>query len=72
MNDWVFAEPPNVAVFTLARIFKEDAPILFVSHDIEDGAWQFLDNQSATTADLWVVALSEIIKHDPSVIELAD
>jgi hypothetical protein len=37
--DWPFDEPENLAVFTLGRIIRGEAPILLVSHDEEDGGW---------------------------------
>lgn len=38
---WPFADPWNVAVFTTRQIVRDGEPILHVSHDWDDGAWQF-------------------------------
>ena len=40
-DDWPFDDPPNVAVVTTRDVTEDKAPILFVSHDRDDGAWQF-------------------------------
>lgn len=71
-NDWAFEDPPNVATITLRRILQGTAPILVVTHDEEDGMWQFLDGEEATESDAMVVGLAEIVAHDPSVAALAD
>ena len=42
IEDWPFDDPQNVAVVTTREITEENAPILLVSHDEEDGGWQFL------------------------------
>jgi hypothetical protein len=71
-NDWPFAEHPNVAIFTTSDILARESPILHVSHDADDGGWQF---HSGTDIDLdraKVISLKEIVKLDRSLLELAD
>lgn len=67
-----FEEKRNVAVFTLKQIIHSNKPILFVSHNIEDGAWQFLTGKTTSVDDAVVVGLEEIVKHDQSLKELFD
>lgn len=70
---WPFADDPDVAVITLWRIIKGAAEIRLVSRgDVDDGMWQFLDGEEATTEDAAVVALQEMVDHDPSLRELGD
>ena len=69
---WPFDQPPNCVTITLRSIIFDGAPILYVSHDADDDGWQFLDGQEIHMANAAVVALSEIVRHDPSVRELAD
>jgi hypothetical protein len=57
---------------TVRSIVFEGAPILLVSHDEDDHGWQFLDGEAPRTANAAVVALSEIVELDPSVVEVAD
>ena len=70
--DWPFEDSPNVAVITLRQILEGSAPILHVTHDEEDGGWQFLTGDPPDEADAKVVALSTIVRIDPSIVELAD
>jgi Domain of unknown function (DUF4262) len=70
-DGWVFPDPPNAAVFTVRQIVEEGRPILSVSHDGEDGAWQFLTGGPCALADGRVVCLAEMVRRDPSVAELA-
>jgi hypothetical protein len=43
MDDlWPFHDSPNVAVITLVQIIEQGHPVLYVTHDDDDGAWQFL------------------------------
>src|SRR5688572_16898990 len=71
-DDWPFDQPRNRAVFSLRTIVFDGAPILFVSHDIEDHGWQFLDGRPLDMANAALVGLEEMVRHDPTVLELAD
>ena len=72
MNDWPFADPPDVATFTVRQIIDGTRPILLVSHDADDGGWQFLTGEALSMDDALLVALKEIVLRDPSVLLLAD
>ncbi len=72
-NEWPFADPKNVAVFTTKQVMRLGQPILHVSHDEDDGAWQFHTGvEQLSENDAMIVALSEIVEHDQSISELAD
>src|SRR3954453_909472 len=71
-DDWPFGDPRNVLTFTVRQIAQDGQPILRVTHDSEDGAWQFLEWGTPRIEDAMVVCLETIIKLDPSVRELAD
>ena len=71
-DDWIFDDPKNVAVFTTKKIVYEGFPILYVSHDDEDGAWQFLDGDDVETENAALISLSYAVKIDPSLKELAN
>lgn len=71
-DDWPFDDPPNVAVVTTREVTEGKVPILFVSHDEEDGGWQFLTGGPALEENARVVALRRIWLFDPSVGQLAD
>lgn len=69
---WPFADKPSVAVFTTKSVALGKDRILFVSHDAEDGAWQFLGKDEWTEDSASVVALSSIVRLDPTITKLAD
>ena len=70
--DWPFSDPENVAVFTLKRIVRGESPIVRVTHDEDDGGWQFLDGGEVAVEEASVVSLRQITRIDPSILELAD
>ena len=72
MSDWPFADPPNVVAITVRQIVERQKPILLVSHDEDDGCWQFHTNDGARMEDALVVSLSHVVTIDPSVTQLAD
>jgi hypothetical protein len=72
ISNWPFQDPKNVAVFTTKQVVKDRKPILFVTHDTDDGAWQFHSGDVARSEDIMILALSEIVEIDPSITELAD
>ena len=69
--DWPFADPPDTAIFTVGAVLS-GAAILYVQHDEEDGAWQFLDGSDVSYTEARVVPLVEIVGLDPSVADVAD
>ena len=74
MDPWPFDDPPNVAVIADRRIVDGSAWIAYVSHDADDGGWQFLtdDPGPAREDDAAVVGLRTILRLDESIAELAD
>ncbi len=70
--DWPFDQPRNCAVISLRQIVFDGAPILHVTHDADDHGWQFLTLDDAREEDASVVSLEEIVKLDPTVLEVAD
>ncbi|HEY8751064.1 MAG TPA: hypothetical protein VIM11_23975 [Tepidisphaeraceae bacterium] len=69
---WPFDQPRRCAVITLRSIVFNGDPILLVTHDADDHGWQFLGAGDADLNDAAVVGLEEIVKMDPSVLEVAD
>ena len=64
----------DTAVFTTKFVIEDKKTITYVTHEIEDGAWQFFSDDKfddfASVAK--VVGLRELIKLDPSIIELIE
>ena len=70
--DWPFDDPENQAGITLDRIMIGNNPILYVTHDADDGGWQFLDGGDVSEEDAMVVSLRQITDHDATIKQLAD
>ena len=63
-----FSSPKNEACFTCTHVMKEKKPILYVSHDEDDGGWQFLCGaENHEDKDAMIVSLLNIVERDPSV-----
>ena len=71
-KSWPFKDPTNMSVFSIQQIVFGKQPILHVTHDADDGSWQFLGTETPSESDLVVVGLEEICDLDPSIKELAD
>jgi len=74
MEPWPFEDPPNVAVIAVRTILDSSSWIAHVSHDADDGGWQFHTNEPGPprAEDAVVVGLGEIVRLDQSIAELAD
>jgi len=72
MSDWRFRDAENTAVFTTRQVVEVGAPILRVSHDADDGSWQFHTGGTPSSKDARILALREVVDLDPSVTILAD
>lgn len=64
----------DTAVFTTTFVLFENKPITFVTHEIEDGAWQFFsDDEFENFEDVArIVGFQEILNIDPSLIQLLE
>ena len=58
--------PKNVAVFTTRQVVHDGQPILWVTHDEDDGAWQFHTGGSADEADAMIVGLRTSSRGSPN------
>ena len=56
----------------MRQVLDRAEPILVVSHDADDHAWQFIGSSDASLEDARVVGLEEIVDLDPTVLALAD
>ena len=71
MSEWPFADPPNFNAFSTRQVMEQGDPILLVSHEEDDGAWQFIGG-AWSEKDLVVICLEHAVAMDPTVRELAD
>jgi|ERR1039458_550773 hypothetical protein len=71
-DTWPFDQPRNCATLTMRQVLDGSEPILLVAHDADDHAWQFIGSSDASVSDGRVVCLEEIVKRDPTVLDVAD
>jgi len=71
-DNWPFKDEPNVMVITMKSIVYSNKPILHISHDEEDGMWQFLDGSDVNTENAMIVSLKEMADIDPSIKDVSD
>jgi hypothetical protein len=69
---WPFEDPPHTASITSRQVLEGGAPILRVSHDADDGSWQFLCGTTDDPADARVVGLGRMYARDLTLGDLAD
>jgi hypothetical protein len=74
MDQWKFEDPPNVAVIASRKVVREGDWIAYVSHDSDDGGWQFQNGDPGprSESDAMVVSLLNIVQLDDSIAQLAD
>ncbi|MDQ0110683.1 hypothetical protein [Paenibacillus harenae] len=68
----VFEDLPNTMVLTTKDVIENKRGILFVSHDADDGMWQFHSGTDVNMEDAMLVALEEIVELDPTITAVAD
>ena len=66
--------PPGDIAITTRQVMRDGWPILLVTHDADDGAWQFVNGHGDTddTAYAMVVGVETMSGVDPTILELAD
>lgn len=70
--DWKFGDDPHTRVFLSETVHKGTEPVTYVSHDEEDGAWQFLGDSMSDGGGPVISCFHHPIDNDPSLSELAD
>jgi hypothetical protein len=71
MESWPFTDSPNTASITTRQVL-EGAPVLLVTHDADDGCWQFLCGTTNDPEDARVVGLGQMYRRDATLGELVD
>ena len=70
--DWKFPDEPHKMVFLSKAVHTGAEPVTYVSHDLEDGAWQFLGDSMTGGEDPVIVCFHHPIDRDRSLSDLAD
>jgi hypothetical protein len=55
-----------------AEVFDQKEPILYVSHDADDGLWQLIGASDADPATAELSRLHHAVEHDPTLLEVLD
>ncbi|MCA8915538.1 MAG: hypothetical protein KDB90_09010 [Planctomycetes bacterium] len=71
-QEWPFVDEPDVSVLTTRQIIEQGAPIMCVTHDLEDGMWQFLHSDEVDEGDVLLVTLESVLALDAALGELWD
>lgn len=69
---WKFPDDPHLRVFLSETVHNGTESITYVSHDEEDGAWQFLGDSMADGGGPVISCFHHPIDKDRSLEELAD
>ena len=70
--NWKFPDPPHTSVFLSAAVHCGDEAVSYVSHDLDDGAWQFLGDSMSAGKPPVISCFHHPIDSDRSLEELAD
>jgi len=69
-----FEAPLDTAVFTTKFVLDDNKTITYITHEPEDGAWQFFSDDSFGNFEelAEIAGLQEIFDMDNSLLEIAD
>ena len=67
-----FADDPDTACIVCRHVLDKEKKITYVSHDTDDGMWQFLCGESHSEDDARLVSLYSVYMMDESVGQIAD
>lgn len=70
--NWKFSDPPHTGVYLSETVHKGTERVTYVSHDVEDGAWQFLGDSMDGGGGPVISCFHHPIDNDPTLCELAD
>lgn len=68
---WQFDQEPNVVAITCKTVMA-NAPVLLVTHYLDDHSWAFLDGQIWEPSEALLVTMKSVIDAHPYLDELAD
>jgi len=70
--EYKFLDDKNTMAITTKKIVSGQSDILLVSHDEDDGMWEFLDGEDVCEENALVVSMSEMVQIDESINKLYD
>ncbi|MEO8870047.1 MAG: DUF4262 domain-containing protein [Granulicella sp.] len=69
---WKFPDPPHTQVYLSKTVHTGTESVVYVSHDLSDGAWQFLGDSMSDGGGPVLSCLHHPIERDSSLKELAN
>ncbi len=69
---WPFADDEFSDALTTVQVLDDEAPVLLVSHDAEDGMWQVLCGTSNEPEDGRLTCLGCLFELDPTLAAIVD
>lgn len=69
---WKFPDPPHTQVYLSNTVHAGTESVVYVSHDLSDGAWQFLGDSMSDGGGPVLSCMHHPIENDSSLKELAD
>ena len=72
ISRWQFPDDPHTHVYLSRTVHEKEEAITYVSHDADDGSWQFLGDKMADGGGPVVSCLHHPIDDDPTLEVLAD
>jgi len=73
MIRWPFKDSQDTVAFTSKRILDGADWVYYVTHDVDDGVWQFHPYSGPTPEqDAAIVSLKTMLTMDPSISVLGD
>jgi len=70
--DWKFPDPPHARAFTTKRVAVGEESVTYVTHDLDDGSWQFHGPSESHPEDICLLCLHHFLDQDPTIVELKD
>ena len=71
-SNWRFPDDPHSTSYLSQKVHDGVEPVVYVSHDADDGAWQFLGDSMSKGGGPVISCLHHPIDSDPSLHELYD
>ena len=69
---FAFKDAPETACIVCQHVLDGKNPITFISHDKEDGMWQFLCSEDHILEDVRLISQAEAFQIDESIGQAAD
>jgi hypothetical protein len=72
ISRWKFPGGPHTGAFLSKTVNEKQESVTYVSHDLDDGAWQFLGDKMDEGGGPVLSCLHHLIDNDPTLEELHD